>query len=348
MCELVDAAMGVDISDLVEGRTVSLGELSGKIVAIDAFNSLYQFLSIIRQPDGTPLRDRDGEVTSHLSGLFYRCVNFLEAGLKPVFVYDGKPPELKKETIMERAAARMDAEAQWKEALAEGDVRRAWSKATRASRLTGMMIEDSRKLLGFMGIPFIQAPSEGEAQASRMAERGQAFAAASQDFDALLFGCPRLLRNLAISGKRRMPKTNRFVNIDPEEVLLDKVLATIGVTREQLVDMGIMIGTDFNKGIKGIGPKKSLALVKQHGRIEDIVKAGKIAPIENLDQLREIFLDPDVEDEIRLAWGEVKRPEVISFMCDKHSFSVDRVSSALDRIPKGSVPSVSTSLDKWL
>ena len=340
--------MGVDISDLVAGRIISLSELSGKIIAIDAFNSLYQFLSIIRQPDGTPLRDRDGEVTSHLSGLFYRCVNFLEAGLKPVFVYDGRPPELKKETIQERAVARMDAEVQWKEALAEGDVRRAWSKATRASRLTGMMIEDSRTLLAYMGIPWIQAPSEGEAQASRMAVRGQAYAAASQDFDALLFGCPRLLRNLAISGKRRMPKTSRFVNIDPEEVLLDKVLATVGITREQLVDMGIMIGTDFNRGIKGIGPKKSLALVKQYGRIEEIVRVGKIAPIENLEQLRQIFLNPDVEDDMRLDWGEVKRPEILSFMCDRHSFSVDRVSSALDRIPKGSAPSVSTSLDKWL
>lgn len=340
--------MGVDISDLVEGRTISLSELSGKIVAIDAFNSLYQFLSIIRQPDGTPLRDRDGEVTSHLSGLFYRCVNFLEAGVRPIFVYDGKPPELKKETIEKRVAARMDAEVQWKEALAEGDVRRAWSKATRASRLTGMMIEDSRSLLEYMGIPWIQAPSEGEAQASYMVLTGQAHAAASQDFDALLFGCPRLLRNFAISGKRRLPKSNKFVNIDPEEVLLDKVLATTGVTRNQLVDMGIMIGTDFNKGIKGIGPKKSLALIKQYGSIEEITKAGKIQQIENFEVLRAIFLEPEVRETAKPVWGEIKRPEILGFMCDKHSFSVDRVNSALDRIPKTSSPSVSTSLDKWL
>ena len=340
--------MGVDISDLVEGRTISLSELSGKVVAIDAFNSLYQFLSIIRQPDGTPLRDRDGEVTSHLSGLFYRCINFLEAGVKPVFVYDGKPPELKKETIEERAAARMDAEVQWKEALAEGDVRRAWSKATRASRLTGMMIEDSRTLLEYLGIPWVQAPSEGESQASHMVLIGQAHAAASQDFDALLFGCPRLLRNLAVSGKRRLPKSNKFVNVDPEEVLLDKVLATIGVTRNQLVDMGIMIGTDFNKGVRGIGPKKSLALIKQYGSIEEIAKAGKIAQIDNLEALREIFLEPEVKETTKPVWGEVQRPAILGFMCDKHSFSADRMNSALDRIPKTASPSVSTSLDKWL
>lgn len=340
--------MGVDISDLVKGRTISISELSGKIVAIDAFNSLYQFLSIIRQPDGTPLRDRDGEITSHLSGLFYRCVNFLEAGVKPVFVYDGTPPELKRETIEARAAARRDAEVAWKEALAEGDVRRAWSKATRASRLTGMMIEDSRTLLAYMGIPWIQAPSEGEAQASHMVSKGMAHAAASQDFDALLFGCPRLIRNLAISGRRRLPKSNRFIGVDPEEVLLDQVLAIIGVSREQLVDMGILIGTDFNPGIKGIGPKKALNLIKQHGNIEKVIEAGKIQEIEFLSELREIFLEPPVEDKIDLSWKEVQRPAIIGFMCDRHSFSVDRINSALDRIPAKPAPAVSTSLDRWM
>jgi flap endonuclease-1 len=177
---------------------------------------------------------------------------------------------------------------------------------------------------------------------------GQAHAAASQDFDALLFGCPRLLRNLAISGKRRLPKSSKFINVDPEEVLLDKVLAMIGVTRTQLVDMGIMIGTDFNKGIRGIGPKKSLALVKQYGCIEEIVKAGKIAQIDNLEALRGIFLKPEVKETAKPAWGDVQRPAVLGFMCDKHSFSVDRVNSALDRIPATGSPSVSTSLDKWL
>jgi len=340
--------MGVDISDLVEGRKISLSEMSGKIIAIDAFNALYQFLSIIRQPDGTPLKNRDGEVTSHLSGLFYRCINLLEVGIKPVLIYDGKPPELKRETIRARTAARMEAEVAWKEALAEGDVRRAWSKATRASRLTSIMIEDSKRLLEHMGIPWVQAPSEGEAQASAMVSRGMAHAAASQDFDALLFGCPRLVRNLAISGKRRLPRTNKFVNVDPEEVLLDQVLGSIGVSRPQLIDMGIMMGTDFNRGIKGIGPKKALAIMRQYGSVEEAVKAGKIPAIELLEGVREIFLNPPIEEKVELSWGHLKRPEVLGLMCDRNSFSVDRINSALDRIPSASAPIVSTSLDKWL
>jgi flap endonuclease-1 len=185
------------------------------------------------------LKNRDGEVTSHLSGLFYRSINFLEAGIRPVFVFDGEPPQLKRETIEERIVARKKAEEAWQVALAEGDVRKAWSKATRASRLTGLMISDSKRLLEFLGIPWIQAPSEGEAQASCLVINGTAYAAASQDFDSLLFGCPRLIRNLAVSGKRRLPKSNKFITIDPEEVLMDQVLRSLGITREQLVDIGI-------------------------------------------------------------------------------------------------------------
>lgn len=340
--------MGVDISSIVEGRPIALRDLSGKIIAIDAFNSLYQFLSIIRLPNGTPLRNRDGEVTSHLSGLFYRCVNFLEVGLKPVFVFDGEPPELKRETIAQRAAMRAEAEVAWQEALAEGDMGRAWSKATRASKLTGMMIDDSKRLLQFMGIPFIQAPSEGEAQASALAIRGSAFAAASQDFDSLLFGCPRLIRNLAISGRRKLPRSNRYIQVEPREVILEELLREFEITRNQLVDIAILIGTDYNRGVKGIGPKKGLNIMRKFGDIEAAVNQGSIEQIDQLDELREIFLSPNVDDQVEFSWEEINRSAIMSFMCDRNSFSADRISSALDRIPSISDTPVSTSLDRWM
>ena len=340
--------MGVDISSLVIGRTISVGDLSNRVVAIDAFNALYQFLSIIRQPDGTPLKNRDGEVTSHLSGLFYRSVNFLEAGVRPVFIFDGEPPALKRETINQRISERREAEEAWQEALAEGDIRKAWSKATRASRLTGKMVEDSKKLLDLLGIPCIQAPSEGEAQASYMVTRGVAYASASQDFDSLLFGCPRLVRNLAISGKRRLPRTNRFMTVEPEEILLDDVLKTLGMSREQLVDVAILVGTDFNKGIKGIGPKKSVALIKKYGSIEAAIADSKIEKIELLDELRSIFLSPRVSEVYDLKWGRIRRQAIIEFMCDVNSFSVDRVNSALDRVSERPSGPISTSLDRWI
>jgi len=339
--------MGVDISSIIQGRTISLRDISGKVISIDAFNSLYQFLSIIRLPDGNPLRNRDGEVTSHLSGLFYRNLNFLEAGIKPIYVFDGEPPELKRETIEKRAAARRDAEVAWKEALAVGDMEVAWTKATRASRLTGTMIEDSKRLLEYMGIPWLQSASEGEAQASHLVRKGIAHAAASQDFDSLLFGCPLLIRNLAISGRRRHPRSKQYINIEPEEVSLELTLNSLGITREQLVDMGILIGTDYNPGIRGIGPKKALNLIQKYGGIEEASKENKIEPIDSLDKLREIFMEPEVEEPSKLVWEKVNRKAVISFMCDRNSFGVDRISSALDRITSATSAAPASSLDKW-
>lgn len=343
-----EVEMGVDISKIIRSQAISFKDLSGKVIAIDAFNSLYQFLSIIRLPDGNPLRNRDGEVTSHLSGLFYRCVNFLEAGIKPIYVFDGESPQLKQETIRQRASARAEAETAWQEALAEGDMRRAWSKATRASRLTGMMIDDSKRLLNYLGIPYIQAPSEGEAEASYLVHKGFAYAAASQDYDSLLLGCRRLIRNLAVSGKRRIPKTNRFNQIEPEEIILDDVLRDNEITRDQLVDIAILIGTDYNPGIKGIGPKKALNLILKYQDIEHAIDEGPIDQIDNLEELRQLFLNPDVIDPPEMSWEVADRTATIGFMCDQNGFSVDRISSAFDRIPRPEKTPASTSLDMWL
>lgn len=338
--------MGVDISALIEGRKTTLQDLAGRSIAIDAFNTLYQFLSMIRQPDGTPLVDRDGRVTSHLSGLFYRSVALLEAGIKPVFVFDGKPPELKKKTIEERRAAKEQAEIEWRKALAEGDLKRALSKATRTAKLDADMIEESVALLEALGIPWVRAPSEGEAQMSHMARRGDVWAGASQDFDAILFGAPLLVRNLTLAGKRRLP-SGRSVDVSPELVELENVLARLGVTREQLVDIAILVGTDFNEGVRGIGPKKALALVKRLGSLEGIIREGKIEVPAEYDEVRRVFLAPDVTDDYSLRWGPVDRESVIKLLCDKHSFSVDRVETALERLFARSPTEGQRSLDSW-
>ena len=336
--------MGVDISGLVRGRQVTLEDLSGRSIAIDAFNTLYQFLAMIRQPDGTPLMDRDGRVTSHLSGLFHRSAALLEIGIRPVYVFDGKPPELKKKTLEDRRAAKEVAEKEWKQALKEGDMKRALSKATRTSRLTDEMIEESLGLLDSMGIPWLMAPSEGEAQIGHMARRGDVWAGASQDFDAILFGTPTLVRNLTLAGKRRLP-SGKTVDVSPEIVTLSEVLGTLGVTREQLVDMAVLIGTDFNEGVRGIGPKKALALIKKHGRLEEIPKDGKVAVPEEYEEVRILFMHPDVSDDYRLAWGKVDAEAVRKVMCDKHSFSVDRIDSILSRISANESVRSQKSLD---
>lgn len=338
--------MGVDISALVHGTTRRLEDFRGRTIAIDAYNTLYQFLTIIRQPDGTPLRDLEGRVTSHLSGLFYRTANLLERGIRPVFVFDGRPPELKRATLKERARIRDEAEVAYREALAAGDLRTAWSKAVVSTKLTREMVQEAKGLLDAMGLPWIVAPSEGEAQASHMARKGAVWAAASQDFDSLLFGAPILVRNLTVTGRRRLPRSNRTVEIEPEEVHLDDVLKTLEITREQLVDLGLLVGTDFNEGIRGIGPKKGLKLVKEHGRLEAVL-AAKNLELPSYEEVRAIFLEPEVSEEFALSWREPDPEAIRRTLCERHNFSTDRIDAVLQRLAGTREVRAQQSLDLW-
>ena len=320
--------MGVDLSALMRPAKRSLEDFRGKVLAIDAFNAIYQFLAIIRQPDGTPLQDRHGRVTSHLSGLIYRTSNLVAAGIRPAFVFDGEAPRRKARTIRARGEIKRRAEAEWREAVEVGDFPRARMKAMQTSRLTSDMVRQSRRLLDLLGVPWVQAPAEGEAQASAMARAGTAWAVASQDHDALLFGAPVLIKNLAITGRRKLPRKNVFIDVSPEEIPLDATLRDLGVTREQLVDIGILIGTDFNEGVRGIGPKKALAGIKKHGNAEGVL-AEVGAEIDGLQEVREIFLQPRVEPPTPLEWRPADPDGVRGMLCDEFDFSPDRIDRAL-------------------
>src|SRR5205809_4686976 len=322
--------MGINLSDIVVLEPRKLEDFSGKVLAIDAFNTLYQFLALIRQPIGTPLMDRRSRGTSHLSGLICATSNFVEAGIKPVFVFDGEPPRLKARTLEARGEVKRRAEREWREAVEIGDLATARTKAMQTSRLTDQMIEQSKRLLGLLGIPTVQAPGEGEAQASAMARGGQAYAAASQDFDSLLFGSPRLVKNLAISGRRKLPRKEVYVEVHPEEISLEATLSNLGITREQLVDMGLLIGTDFNDGVRVIGPKKALALIKKHGTLEGAL-AELGVDIESKDEVRKIFLFPNVLDRVEIAFRDPEPDRVRQMLCDEFDFSVERINAALEK-----------------
>jgi len=259
----------VNLRDLVPKTTIDLKNLSGKSIAIDAYNALYQFLAIIRQPDGTPLKDSTGKVTSHLSGLFYRTANLVQMGIKPVYVFDGTPPALKEVEIKRRARIKEKALVHYERALKEGKIEEARTYAQATSRLKDYMTADSKRLLTQMGVPWIQAPSEGEAQAAYLAKKGDTDYCASQDYDSLLFGAPRLIRNVTISGRRKLPRKNVYIEVTPQIVELDQVLKQLNITHKQLIDVGILMGTDFNPdGIKGVGPKTAVKLIQQHGTLE--------------------------------------------------------------------------------
>jgi len=335
----------------VTAQTVSLEEMRGRVLAIDGYNALYQFLSIIRQPDGTPLMDSAGRVTSHLSGVFYRTVNLLEAGIKPVYVFDGKPPELKLREIERRAEIKEKAEEEYRAALERGDLEGARKAAQATSHLTGEMVDQTKDLLGAMGIPWVQAPSEGEAQAAFMTRRGDAWATVSQDYDSLLFGAPRLVRNLTISGRRKLPNKPVYIDVEPEMIRLDEVLRALNVSREQLIDIGIMLGTDFNPdGFKGIGPKKAKKIIEEYGSLKAAIERGAIEvdPHIDVDAIKEIFLNPKTTGEYRLEWRELDGERVKKILCENHDFSVERVEAALQRVMKMKREvERQSSLEKW-
>ncbi|AFV23770.1 flap endonuclease-1 [Methanolobus psychrophilus R15] len=337
--------MGVDLGDLLKKKPVELSDLSSKVIAIDAYNTLYQFLSIIRQKDGTPLKDSKGNITSHLSGLLYRMSSLMEAGIRPVFVFDGKPPQMKSPTIEKRVQARENAQMKWEQAQEEGLAEEAYKYAQASSRVDATIVEDSRKLLNAMGIPFLDAPSEGEAQAAYMVIKRDADYAGSQDYDSLLFGAPRVVRNLTVSGKRKLPKKNLYVDVKPEVMELEETLLGLDVTREQLIDIALCVGTDYNQGITNIGPKKALKLVKEHGSIEKIL-ASTGNEIPDLGNIKDFFMNPPVTKDYGLNWKKPKTDSVLELLCDEHDFSRERVSKALEKLEVSSGGGQKT-LDNW-
>ncbi|MEM1976305.1 MAG: flap endonuclease-1 [Nitrososphaerota archaeon] len=343
--------MGVKIREIIPDNAVeiiSLESLGGKAIALDAYNALYQFITIIRGQDGRPLMDRHGRITSHLSGLFFRTINLLKLGIKPIFVYDGRPPELKKATVEERSERRQEAQRLYEQALAEGRIEEAQKYAKQAATLNEFIVESSKKLLSLMGIPVVQAPSEGEAQAAYIAMRGDAYASGSQDFDSLLFGSPRLVRNLSIVGRRKLPGRKEYVEVEPELVHLDKLLQGLEITREQLIDVAILVGTDYCDGVKGVGPKTALKLIKTHGSAEKALRAlGKTLEIEPAE-IRRIFLSPEVAEDYRIEWREIDHEGVKRMLCDEHDFSEERVEKALKELEESMRRTRGvTSLDQW-
>ncbi len=336
--------MAVELGPLVSEvkEPISLDDLSNKTIAIDAYNTIYQFLSIIRGPDGTPLKDSHGNVTSHLSGLFYRTINLLEHKITPIFVFDGIPPALKQRTIEARMARRREAAEEWEKALKKGMVEEARTHAMASTRINKEIVASSKELLGYMGIACIQAPSEGEAQAARMTREGVVDASATQDYDIFLFGSDVAVRNLTISGRRKLPKKNVFIDITPERVELRMLLARLGLNQRQLVWLGMLVGTDFNEGIEGVGPKTALKIVKDKKSLKEVVdyvngkyKSGfEVEP----EAVEEVFLKPETAElgknnlNLLLKDSRANKEKIVRFLCDEHDFSHERVDKFADAL----------------
>ena len=339
--------MGLDLKPLLIREKTKLESFTNKIVAIDAYNAIYQFLAIIRGPEGLHLSDAQGHVTSHITGLFYRNINFLSLGIKPIYVFDGKPPSLKSAEIEHRKQIKKDATVKYERAMSEGKMDDARKYAQQTTSMKDGMVEDSKHLLDLFGIPYIQAPSEGEATAALLTTTGHADVAASQDFDSILFGARKLVRNFTNSGRRKLPNRNSYIEIEPEIIEYKKNLESLGITREQLIDVGILIGTDFNPdGFERVGPKTAIKMIKEHGKLEDITQIQEQLEIIDYNAIRKIFLDPEVAKVDKIEFGEVKYDDIISYLSNERSFSRDRVNSSLNRLKK-SLEKKSQTLEKW-
>ncbi len=343
--------MGVKIFDIIPTKEILLKELNNKVIVIDGNLNLYQFLSSIRQRDGSLLRDSHGNVTSHLSGLFNRTTRLMQQGIKVCYVFDGKAPKLKEQEQKRRRELKEAATKKYEDAAKEENLEEMRKYASRTSRLTKEMVEEAKQLLGALGLPVVQAPSEGEAQASKIVSNNHAFAVGSQDADCLMFGATRLIKNLTINTARKTPNKLAFTQINPELVELQEVLTTLEVNPDQLIALSMLIGTDFNPGgIPGVGPKHALKHIKKYTVDFDTMfkelgweKHFTYPWEEVFDTIKNI---PTTND-YTLKWQALEQDKIIDILCTQHDFSAERVTSQLEKLTKLNEANKQTGLNAW-
>jgi len=346
--------MGVAFKDLIISKEIDLDFLKNKIVFLDSYNVLYQFITTIRGRDGTLLMDSSGSVTSHLVGLFTRTTNLMQRGIKLVYVFDGKAPELKKKTTEQRREIKIEAEKKFMEAKKKKDIEDMKKYAARTSRLTEDMVNEAKELISLLGLPVVQAPSEGEAQAAYMVRKNDGFAVGSQDFDSLINGATKLVRNLSITGRRKKGKTMGYETIKPELIDLSENLNSLGIDQNQLIALSMIIGTDYNPGgIKGIGPKNALKLVKKYkADFADFdllfkeVKWDDYFEFPWTDVYYLIKKIPITKD-YKLVWTDINDKELCELLVDKHDFSEERVKATLKKLNKETTKKQQTFLGEF-
>lgn len=325
----------MNITPIIIKRVLNLEKLKGKTIAVDAHNVLHQFLALLRTPLGTPLTDSQGRITSHLVGLASRSTRFsADYDVWPIYVFDGRHPPLKRREVERRREARLKAEREYLSALSEGDYSKAFSKAVRTGRLSKEMVEDAKRLLTLLGIPWVQAPSEGEAQAAYIVVNGDAWTVNSRDYDSLLFGAPRLVRYVTIQGEKYLSSKGIAKRLKPEFIDLKEFLSGLKLKREQLIDVAILIGTDFNEGIRGIGPKKAVRLIKEHGSLQELPLELREHLPKNYKEIRDIYLNPMVTEDYEVKWSPPDEEGLRNFLCYERDFSPMRVQIFISRMKR--------------
>lgn len=341
--------MGISIKELISVKEIEIKNLANKIVCIDAPVLLYQFLTTIRQADGSYLIDSNGNVTSHLVGINSRITKLIQNNIKLVFVFDGKSPDLKEKEQERRKGLKKEAEVKYKIAMERKDFSEMKKYASRNVKVTRVIIEETKELVKAFGIPCIDAPSEAEAQASHIVKKGNAYAVATQDTDALIFGCPIIIRNLSLIGKHKRANKLEYQTYKPEMVELDALLNHLGIDQEQLILLSILVGTDFNPGgIKGIGPKNALKLVKEHKKKERLVVALKDKIDFDFEKVYNTIKNIPVTDDYKLEWGNVDKDKIFKILVEDHDFSEERVKANLKQLEDYAETKKQTDLNSFV
>lgn len=336
--------MGVKLAPLVNKHPTSIEELSNSVIGLDFSNVLFQFLSSIRQPDGTPLMDSHGNITSHLIGILTRFTNLMEKGIKLVVVIDGETPYLKASTHAERRLRKQEAHEKFTKAKQEEDTEAMHKYAKQLSFLNDKMIKEARELVEALGIPCIQSPQEADAQLSHLNRQGEISFVGSNDYDCLLFGANKLLLNLTLSQKRKL-SSGKVINIQPEYIVLSELLSSLNISQEKLIALGILVGTDYHEGVHGIGPKKALKIVQQHKTLPEIFNAVNFEG--DWKEVMNLFTSMKVTKKYSIKWSQPNEKQLRNLLVEKHDFSEERVSKAIQRLSQIKSASEQKGLSSW-
>lgn len=308
----------------------------GRKIAIDASTSIYQFLVAVRQEENA-LTNSDGVVTSHLNGMFYRTVRMIDAGIKPVYVFDGKPPTMKGGELAKRHARAEQAQndlAKAKESGNQEDIEKFSKRTVRATKQQSL---DCKKLLQLMGVPVLDAPCEAESTCAKLCAAGKVFAVGTEDMDALTFGSTVLLRHLTYADAKKVP---------PMEFRLADVLSGLELTMPQFIDVCILCGCDYTDKIKGVGPETALKKIKEYGSLDALLNSqdklvvgdDKVPPSlrEGYAEVQRLFLHPEAADPetVELKWTEPDVEGIVSFMCGEMGFDEKRIRSSCEKLRK--------------
>ena len=338
--------MGVKLGEIVPRQDITFEDLEGKKIAIDASNTLFQFLSSIRQQDGTPLMDTQGNITSHLVGILTRFANLLQKKISLVVVFDGKPPALKHAQHEARRERKDRAQSLYDEAKKTEDTELMGKYAKQTSLLNSEMILESKELLKAMGIPIVQAPSEADAQIAYMNKQDDVYGCGSSDFDCLIHGGPRLVTNLTLSQRRKLP-SGEYKKINPQIIGLKETLKELEINQDQLISLAILSGTDYNlEGVKGIGPKKALKLIKEKKTPANIFKGLDVGG--DWEEIFDLFKNMNVEKKYVTELSEPNPDIIKNILVDKHEFAEDRVQSTINKLFKSEEEKKQTALNRWV